>query len=272
MTNNEYLIYRLAELMLKSGDRELSVDGLFEDEFIGDFVRNIQIDSPYQQLLFEGVLTERMQKGVMKVGFTLEGYFHHVLGEVIHHRYQGKGAAELLALIESSTLNGMQEGVERCLIKDTKTGQLSRLMDLIDIQVAESQITNWPLAFAFIYNDPRKVYNAVMANPTKKDLYALRSVCGILEDNHKLRVLKELRGIINDSNDLSTFISTLTSKSNEDNTKELFELLSFQKEFGSYSQTKSDLENIIQKEEENEKDILMTILKELKELKESKGQ
>ena len=53
MTTNQHLTFRLAERMLATGHPELSVDDLFEDELIGDFVKSIQIDSPYQQLLLE---------------------------------------------------------------------------------------------------------------------------------------------------------------------------------------------------------------------------
>ena len=58
MTNNHLLLYHLAELMLEREQHTLPVDDLFEDEQIGGFVRSINIDSPYQQSLFEGVLTE----------------------------------------------------------------------------------------------------------------------------------------------------------------------------------------------------------------------
>ena len=62
MTANYLLIYRLAELMLEKQQHVLAVDDLFEDEQIGEFVKSIQIDSPYQQMLLEGVLTESVKE------------------------------------------------------------------------------------------------------------------------------------------------------------------------------------------------------------------
>ena len=47
MTSNHLLLYRLAELMLDHEQHILPVDVLFDDEQIGDFVKSIQIDSPY---------------------------------------------------------------------------------------------------------------------------------------------------------------------------------------------------------------------------------
>ncbi len=49
MTSNHHLPYRLAELMLEHEQHILSVDNLFDDEIISDFVKSIQIDSPYQK-------------------------------------------------------------------------------------------------------------------------------------------------------------------------------------------------------------------------------
>ena len=104
MTNNHLLIYRLAELMLEKQQHILPLDDLFEDEQIGSFVRSIQIDSPYQQLIFEGVLTETIKDEKVMVSFTVEGYFHYVLGEVIEKQTKGKGAEALKELIENNQL------------------------------------------------------------------------------------------------------------------------------------------------------------------------
>jgi hypothetical protein len=62
MTPNHLLLYRLAEIMLQQEQHVLPVDLLFDDAQIGEFVKSIQIDSPYQQLLLEGVLTESVRE------------------------------------------------------------------------------------------------------------------------------------------------------------------------------------------------------------------
>lgn len=83
MTSNHLLLYRLAELMLEHEQHILPVDLLFDDNQIGDFVKSIQIDSPYQQMVLEGVLTESVLDEKLFVSFTVEGYFHYILGNVI---------------------------------------------------------------------------------------------------------------------------------------------------------------------------------------------
>lgn len=70
--------------MLEREQHILPVDLLFDDSQIGDYVKSIQIDSPYQQMLLEGVLTETFQDGHIYVCFTVEGYLHYILGEVLN--------------------------------------------------------------------------------------------------------------------------------------------------------------------------------------------
>ena len=118
MTDNHTLLYRLAELILEQEQHILSVDLLFDDEQIGDFVKSIQIDSPYQQMLLEGILTETVREEKLYVSYTVEGYFHYVLGEVIYNRTEGLGADALKHFVEVNRLIGVKEGVEQCLIRD----------------------------------------------------------------------------------------------------------------------------------------------------------
>ena len=61
MKEKELLLFRLVELMFEKQQTFLLIDELYEDEVISPFIRNIQIDSPYQQLLFEGVISQFLQ-------------------------------------------------------------------------------------------------------------------------------------------------------------------------------------------------------------------
>lgn len=151
MTDNHLLIYRLAELMLVHEQNILLVDLLFDDEQIGDFVKSIQIDSPYQQMLFDGVLTESVRDEKLFVCFTVEGYFHFVLGEVIYNRTERLGAEALKQISEENMLNGAKEGVEQCLIRDVQNNDLTRLIWLIDNGGGDAlDICCVPLASAFL--------------------------------------------------------------------------------------------------------------------------
>ena len=112
MTSNHLLLHHLAERMLEEQHHVLAVDTLFDDDVIADFVKSIQIDSPYQQMLLEGVLTESVREEKLYVSFTVEGYFHFVLGEVIYNRTEGLDAEALKHIVEHNKLNGAREGVK----------------------------------------------------------------------------------------------------------------------------------------------------------------
>ncbi len=49
--SNHQLIFHIVELMLENEQHILTIDNLFDDDKIGNFVKSIQIDSPYQQML-----------------------------------------------------------------------------------------------------------------------------------------------------------------------------------------------------------------------------
>ena len=105
MTSNYLLLHHLAELMLEEQHHVLAVDTLFDDHVIADFVKSIQIDSPYQQMLLEGVLTESVRDEKLFVSFTVEGYFHFVLGDVIFNQSKEKDHTYLLELLQNNRLN-----------------------------------------------------------------------------------------------------------------------------------------------------------------------
>jgi tetratricopeptide (TPR) repeat protein len=150
MTDTHLLLYRLAELMLEQERHILSVDDLFDDDRIGDYVKSIQIDSPYQQMIFEGVLTESVRDEKLFVSFTVEGYFHYVLGEVIYIKTEGLGPEALMQIVDENKLNGAKEGVEQCLIRDVIAGEFKKLTWLVDQGSKFCDICAKPLAYQFV--------------------------------------------------------------------------------------------------------------------------
>jgi len=135
MTSNHLLLYRLAELMLDHEQHILPVDLLFDDEQIGDFVKSIQIDSPYQQMLLEGVLTESVRQEKLFVSFTVEGYFHYVLGEVLLHQYNALGADYIIAKLNESESIHLPMGLSRMLVNLVQNGAYQFLIRALEEQI-----------------------------------------------------------------------------------------------------------------------------------------
>ena len=195
MTPNHLLLYRLAEIMLQQEQHVLPVDLLFDDAQIGEFVKSIQIDSPYQQLLLEGTLTESVREEKLYVSFSVEGYFHYVLGEVIRNQSDGKDINYFLSLFQNK-LKGVAEGVENCLIRDIQEGISSRLIDLIDAGGSALDACVTPLASYFSFAPIKKsgeekdtqkshvsqVIDQLFSNPSDNDIEALEKTLEKLED------------------------------------------------------------------------------------------
>ncbi len=200
--------------MLEHEQHIMSVDILFDDEQIGDFVKSIQIDSPYQQMVLEGVLTESVRDEKLFVSFTVEGYFHYVLGEVIYNQTKGKGPESLKQIVEENKLNGAREGVEQCLIRDVLVDDLTRLMWLIDEGGKVLDVCSVPLASAFfIVTKPlnksegfnleysikiNNILNKLLANQTENDIKVLVKTINYLNKNQQHILVSNIYLVINE--------------------------------------------------------------------------
>jgi hypothetical protein len=71
-TSNQQLIFHIVDLILENEQHFLKIDNLFDDDKIGYFVKSIQIDSSYQQMKLEGILTETVREEQLHVCFTVE--------------------------------------------------------------------------------------------------------------------------------------------------------------------------------------------------------
>jgi len=135
MTDIHLLLYRLAELMLDQEQHILPVDLLFDDAQLGDFVKSIAIDSPYQQMLLEGVLTESVREEKLLVSFTVEGYFHHVLGEVLSSQYNELGMEDILVKLNKSEWTHLPVGISLMLVNLVQNGEYLFLIRALEEQV-----------------------------------------------------------------------------------------------------------------------------------------
>jgi len=222
MTSNHLLLFRLAELMLEHEQHILPVDLLFDDPQIGDFAKSIQIDSPYQQMLLEGSLTEFVRNDMLYVSYTVEGYFHYVLGEVIYNRTEGQGAESLMQIVEENRLNGAKEGIEQCLIRDVRNNDLNRLLRLIDESDKSLELAVLSLSNALLSVKISDVLGALLKTPSFNDLLILKKVCSFLD---KKFIFNLPQGIKNYINNLESVKALVLESFNSKKIKDLKENL-----------------------------------------------
>jgi tetratricopeptide (TPR) repeat protein len=264
MTDNHLLLHRLSEIMLEHEQHILPVDLLFDDDQIGEYVKSIQIDSPYQQMLLEGVLTESVRDEKLYVSFTAEGYFHFVLGEVIYKQSNDKNYTYLIELIEKNRLNGGKEGVEQCLIKEVNQGRLKRLVSLIDVGGTAGNVARFPLVHAFMKNRVEDVFKTLLESPSGHDWTVIKQVRGILSSNQKQEVVDQLDGIIKESDQLRQTIDELNESKNEIEFTEALKLISFYSDLNALDQAKQYYTRFIEEaEKRNDRNSLVVALEQL---------
>jgi tetratricopeptide (TPR) repeat protein len=250
--------------MLEKEQHILPVDELFDDKVISDFVKSIQIDSPYQQMLLEGVLTESVRDEKLFVSFTVEGYFHFVLGDVIFEHSIDKDHNYLISLLEGNALNGIKNGVEQCLIKEVNHGKLDRLVAFIDAGGEAESVARFPLVHAFMKNKVEDVFQTLMENPSASDWNVIKHVRGVLLGNQKQHVVDQLDGIIKESDQLKTLINELLKSKNELEFSSALTLISFYSDLNALDQAKTFYNQFIQEaEKRNDKHLLAVALEQL---------
>ena len=250
--------------MFENEQHILPVDVLFDDEQIGDFVKSIQIDSPYQQMLLEGVLTESVRDEKLFVTFTVEGYFHYVLGDVFFDLSDGKNHNYLIEILQSNRLNGVKEGVEQCLIKEVNQGTLDRLISMIDAGGVAEQVARFPLVNAFMKNRVEDVFNILMEKPSVHDWNVIKQVRGILSSNQKQQVVDQLDGIIKESEQLKQTINELLESKIEIEFNEALTLISFYSDLNALDQAKVYYTRFIEEaEKRSDQNSLLVALEQL---------
>jgi tetratricopeptide (TPR) repeat protein len=250
--------------MLERQQHILPVDELFDDDIIADFVKSIQIDSPYQQMLLEGVLTESVRNEKLYVSFTVEGYFHFVLSDVILDQSKHKDHTYLIELLQNNRLNGVKEGVEQCLIHEVNQGKLERLVSLIDAGGVAEQVARFPLVHAFMKNRVEDVFNVLMEDPSVHDWNVIKHVRGILSGNQKQQVVDQLDGIIKESEQLRQTINELLESKNEIEFTEALTLISFYSDLNALDQAKQYYTRFIEEaENRNDQHSLVVALEQL---------
>lgn len=176
MTDNHLLLYRLAELMLEHEQHMLPVDLLFDDAQIVDFVKSIQIDSPYQQMLLEGVLTESVRDEKLFVSFTVEGYFHFLLGNVISNLIANSSSQIILQKLINSKLNGARAGIEEYLIKCVEINNETVIYEFIDQYTDFLNIVTKPFASLLLLKSKKDVLEKLFEQFSDNDIEILLQV------------------------------------------------------------------------------------------------
>jgi len=219
MTQKESILFRLTELMFQKQQTFLLLDGLYEDEIIGSSIRNIQIDSPFQQLLFEGVLSQYIIDDYVSISFTVEAYFQHLLAKVLEKDSSYSTPESLLELLKGNKLKGLPEAVSNLLSFDVEKGNFNRLTNFIDmaksIEISNEifDLFNKPVINSLKENGITKTIERILENETEWDWYLFVGVFKSLGETNEFlqydfaKILMEYNPLINFSQRILALLS-----------------------------------------------------------------
>jgi tetratricopeptide (TPR) repeat protein len=213
MSESKKILYRLAELMLDAGSNELSVDSLFDNPEIGDSVRSIQIDSPYQQMLLQGVLTESVRVNELKVRFTFEGYFQFLIGQVILRSSSERNLdLRLVSLskntIESSLSGGIQEFLKAKILSNKELDLLRYIEKEIDISRFLTIPISLYLSANIMDSTPQRIYiflEKLLKKNRKITYQIIYDIIELLKKNEKYREISVISEFIFEKIDLDDY-------------------------------------------------------------------
>ena len=214
-----------ATLLMEAGESKLPLDALFDHAALGPEVRNIQVDSAYQQLLRHGVLSQSFAGEELEVGFTMEAAWFFVLGEIAgREEWTAEKVAERLA--ESPRWRAPLKSMVR-----TKVGRggLDLLCDCIDHEGVPDEFSAEALAQAFMLRPPVEVIEALLADATASDWEVICMAVDWLTEGQKVvksaevcsAVVPHLQGAPISAG----FIRTLFMRANHDEKQVMVEVL-----------------------------------------------
>lgn len=185
------MLDKITTLMLEKKRRWLYVDELFDDPDIGDAVRSLELDSPYQILLSKNVLTEFMRDGCLVVSYSFEAFFHYKLGQIILGIIRENHLPALTELCAENDFDGFLEAVTEALVfcvsgKDSKV-----IFDVIDSNLPPA-IKVRPFSYYLIYNGATKGLAGLLENETVTDYQILTETISDLARLQSIELCEEL--------------------------------------------------------------------------------
>lgn len=249
-TTKEIILLRLAELMLLQEKNYIAIDELYNDNIIGVYVKNIQIDSPFQELLFEGVISQYLSENEIIITFTVEAYFHLVLARLITSQKKYRKDSDLNFLLLNSKLKGIAATIKIILSEDIIYNNYSRLTYFIDEGGKSLEVSIQALGTAFLLYPIESVIQELMANPSISDWLAIKKSYDYLSENNKVEVINKINHYLLNEPVLEQFLESQL-KNKDTQFASLIEIVSLYKSANALDKAKDCYEKIIKLLEQN---------------------
>ena len=164
----------LSQALLEREQLQLSLDELFDHPLLGIAVKNIQIDSPHQQLLRKGIISQYFIDDSLQVSFTMEAALYYIAALDVN--------TEKLPSLPFEKF--MWKEVARSFAwQCVASGQSMALYDWIDNESIPVEILVKGLSESLILNGARSTLQQLLVTPTARDYGILDKAFDLLAEN-----------------------------------------------------------------------------------------
>jgi tetratricopeptide (TPR) repeat protein len=193
----KYLRY-LASVLMEKQQLQIPLDALFEHPVLGDMVKNIQIDSPHQQLLRKGIISQYFSDNVLQVSFTMEAAFYFVASLSIDN-------SNLFSIPLGSNL--WKEALKFFIWKSAATVNNEAFFEWVDNEYFPAELFVKGLAETLVLNGAPVTLNKLLASPSMRDFEILENAFQLLTEirpgEKELRASELLKELLILDNSLS---------------------------------------------------------------------
>lgn len=177
-----------ALLVLNTNGLQVDLDVLHDHPVLGAEVRNIQVDSAFEQLVNKGVLTTYFKDGELMVGFTMEAALHYTLSRELV--FKQSDVAALMELLQGN--NKWEEPIKYYLLHLVNTNQLDIVFRIIDEVTVAAEVVVPALAQMLATKEVEVVIAGLAKSLTDRDLQLLVKAIERMEKAQQKIRLKEI--------------------------------------------------------------------------------
>jgi tetratricopeptide (TPR) repeat protein len=166
--------------MLASEKTQIVIDDLYEDPEISHLVRNIQIDSPFQELIFSGVISVVNKENELYISFSVEGYFHFAMSRYLYNLDTNGSIFNIVDKLNDNNLKGLNDAIAFYLEIFIQKGVNDFLPKFIDTYPKWTSASAKVLAQDIITND-FSLTEIILKEQSDSDIVVLTKVMEYFE-------------------------------------------------------------------------------------------
>ena len=184
-------------LMFEKKSLVLEFDSLFDCPETSETVRSLDIASPYNKLLSEGVLSLFFRGGILYLSFTMEASFHYLLSRLLTEGPSAASGKELARLLEINTdFTPVNEAASILLKSEAAAGQTGLLTDFTGTDGAPAEIAAAAAAVLLEREGAERTVDLLVAAGAEGGVRCLLAADLILETKLKAELSFETFGIL----------------------------------------------------------------------------